>query len=238
MSLAMIAPTLLLSWSVSSGIGKNWVPSSAAKTRIQSVLPGSASAFPRSTRCGDHMIVSMATENLLKMPFDALSIGLTAVAEQNPKAPGGAEDEELAGHKSRLLSELGDVEAAGLVFEADGAPSPSTLGVALVLTAQHAAELDFPSIADLVTASESTMHQAHASRAQLALATVVSETLAEMEAAEQFTDASVSAAISVNAPQAQTMEDARSMHMRWAILELARARFAEDRPADWGSVGK
>ena len=90
-----------------------------------------------------------------------------------------------------------------------------------------------------MSASESDDHSGHASRAQLALSTVVSETLAEMETAEQFTDASVSTSVSVNeAPQEQTMEEARAMHMRWAILEMARARYAEDRPADWGSVGK
>ena len=58
------------------------------------------------------------------------------------------------------------------------------------------------------------------------MATAVAETLAEMEAAE------------MDGAQPESMEEARSMHMRWATLEMARARYAEDRPADWGSVGR
>ena len=63
----------------------------------------------------------------------------------------------------------------------------------------------------------------------------MNDTLAAMEAAEQFTDASETARVSVNesSPE-QTMEDARATHMRWAILELARARYAEDRPGGLG----
>ena len=92
-----------------------------------------------------------------------------------------------------------------------------------MLTARSAAELDFPSVAELVAAGESGSQ--HATRASIALGTVVSVTLAEMEAAE------------TEGAQAQSREEARSMHTRWAILELARARYAQDRPADWGSVG-
>ena len=78
-------------------------------------------------------------------------------------------------------------------------------------------------MAELVAAGESRSQ--HAIRASIALGTVVAETLAEMEAAE------------TEGAQAQSREEARSMHTRWAILELARARYAEDRPADWGGVG-
>ena len=193
-------------------------------------------------------------ERTLKLPLSALSAGLSAstceAAEQEMMqlAAGKSVDlraleldeEELQGQRARLLKELGDIEVAGLVFQGDGAPSPATLGLALVLTARLAAELeDSPSVAELVAASESGTNPAHLSRARLALSTVVSETLAEMEAAELFTDASTSAAVSANGgAQPQSMEEAKSMHIRWAILELARARFAEDRPADWGSVGK
>ena len=145
------------------------------------------------------------------------------------------DEEELQGHRVRLLNELGDITEAGLVFLDDGAPSQSTLGLALVLTARRAVELNHPSVADLVAQPALAL----AARARLALATVVEETLGEMEAAELFSDASSSvSSVAVNsAPEAQSMEEARAMHVRWAVLELARARFAEDRPADWGSVG-
>jgi len=195
----------------------------------------------------------MSTEAGLKLPIEALSAGLAAAIESSADqelkdvaASGGTVDlraleldeDELEGRRFRLLGELGDIEAAGLVFLEDGAPTPSTIGLSLVLTARHAAELDFPTVAELVKASASGTQPAHATRARLALAAVVSKTLAEMEAAQLFTDASVSATVAVNeAPQEQSMEEARSMHTRWAILEMARAHFAEDRPADWGSVG-
>ena len=54
----------------------------------------------------------------------------------------------------------------------------------------------------------------------------MSDTLAEMEAAE------------MNGAQPESMDEAKILHTRWAILEMARAAFAEDRPADWGSVGR
>ena len=234
--LGLIGPTVLSWLAASSGLGHG----------VQ----------PTSRRCVQP-IVAMATANTLKLPLDALSAGLTAAielgTEQDMKSLSSSDrvvvdlralevdEEELEGRKTKLLKELGDIEEAGLVFQSDGAPTPSTLGVALVLTARHAAELDFASVDELVAATSESgdAHTAHVSRAQLALSTVVSETLAEMEAAEQFTDASVSTSVSVNeAPQEQTMEEARAMHMRWAILEMARSRYAEDRPADWGSVGK
>ena len=189
-------------------------------------------------RRGCHPIASTPPPIGLQLPLSALSAGLTAAiesaAEQDVKDLAASaeavdlralelDEEELEGHKARHLGELGDIEAAGLVFQADGAPSPETQGVALVLTARSAAELDFPSVAELVAACESGSQ--HATLASIALGTVVSETLAEMEAAE------------TEGAQAQSREEARSMHTRWAILELARARYAEDRPADWGGIG-
>ena len=74
------------------------------------------------------------------------------------------DEEELDGHRSRLLAELGDIEAAGVVFRTDGAPTPSTLGIALVLTARKASELNVPSMADLLATNESG--GAHAKLAQ------------------------------------------------------------------------
>lgn len=187
----------------------------------------------------------------LKLPLASLSSGISAAIdhavqhEMKDFAAGATYDvrsleldeEELQGRRTTLLGELGDIEAAGLVFREDGSPSPSTLGLALVMTARLASELDFPLIADLVEASNNGTNPAHANRASCALEAVVTSTLAEMEEAQLFTDASTSASISVNEGP-QSMEEARSMHMRWAILELARARFAEDRPENWGSVGR
>ena len=254
----VVAP-IVLSWAVSSVHFSRSVASFVANDASNSFwqFPPSgraAGASPSSGRRGVcHQIVHMSADNGLRLPLSALSAGLeaaeAAAVEQDMNriaALGGAVDlraleldeEELKGLKAWLLDELGDVEAAGLVFEPDGAPSAATLGVTLVLTARRAVELDFPSIADLVAASESGAHAAHSARADLALATVVSTILEEMEAAELFSDASTSAsAVSMNnVPEAQTMEEARSMHVRWAILELARARYTQDRPADWGSV--
>jgi len=252
--LATVAP-FLLSWSVSPNLGCHVSPSAASTTadvfgtvrRPQLQVPCcsgrmlTASAALRSRRCGYHPLAGMASESGIRLPLAAISVGLTtaieSAAEQDMKdlvvAGEGVDlrqleldEEELEGHRSRLLSELGDVEAAGLIFQTDGAPSPSTLGLTLVLTARRAAELaGLSSVADLVEARENGNQPAHMARASLALATVVSQTLAEMEAAE------------MEGVQAQSAEDARSMHTRWATLEMARAHYAKDRPADWGSAG-
>ena len=185
-------------------------------------------------------MAAMPAEDGLRLPISSLSAGLTAAiqsaAEQEMKdlaASGGQVDlraleldEEMLGeHKTRLLGEV-DMEANGLIFRSDGSPSPTTLGTTLVLTARLSQELDYPSIADLVAASESGSNPTHTQRAGIALATVVSDTLAEMEAAE------------MDGVQAESAEDARSVHIRWATLEMARARYAGDRPEGWGSLGK
>ncbi len=91
----------------------------------------------------------------LLLPLSGLSAGLTAAIEsaaeqdmQDLAASGEAVDlraleldeEELEGHKVRLLDELGDIEAAGLVFQAGATPTTalaltSTLRTpALILT--------------------------------------------------------------------------------------------------------
>ena len=241
---------VLPSWSVSQGFGSRPAVAGLFFCAAQSPLQSS-----RGRSRGSQIACTLETG--LRLPLDALTAAIESEAEQGDEqdltAWGEAVELEeldtlqlgllevegaLEGHTSRLLSELGDIESAGLIFQDDGAPSPATLGIALVLTAERAAEVDFLLVADLVAASEGGANPAHASRARLALATAVEQTLAEMEAAQLFTDASTDARVSVNdGPQAQSMEEARRMHSRWAILELARARFAEDRPADWGSVG-
>lgn len=192
----------------------------------------------RSRGCLGIMSSVEKPKNELQLPLGALSAGLTAAIEAAVELEARdfakatpdlraleLEEEELEGHKSRLLTELGDIQTTGLVFQSDGTPSASTLGIALVLTARRVSELDVPSVADLISSRQGGNHSAHLARADLALATAVSDTLAEMEAAE------------MTGAQAETMHDARSIHMRWAILEMARARYAKDRPADWGSVG-
>ena len=247
--LAAVAPTML-SWAVGARLCVRVPPgpSVAAATKDWSSFDAamlshaSMAAQPlHSPRLGCHPVSSMAAESAIKLPLSALSAGITAAiesaAEQEMKdlaaANGNADlraleldEEELEGRKTRLLNELGDIDAAGLVFNADGSPSPSTFALSLVLTARRAAELDFASVSELVASSEGGNHASHASRARLALATAVSDTLAEMEAAE------------MNGAQPESMDEAKILHTRWAILEMARAAFAEDRPADWGSVGR
>ena len=79
------------------------------------------------------------------------------------------DEEELERRKTRLLNELGDIDAAGLVFNADGSPSPSTFALSLVLTARRAAELDFAplclnSLPRARVATTPPTRHAHASR--------------------------------------------------------------------------
>ena len=250
--LSTVAPALL-SWALTSGCGITGQP--ALATSVAVITHDLSLRASLGGRASYHPAASMTQEGHVQLPLASIGAGLTAAidfaAELEMKelaASGEAagrvlnlrelelDEQELEGRRARLLGELGDIEAAGLVFEEDGAPSSATIGLALVLTARRAVELDFPSVADLVAAHESGADPLHAARARLSLSTVVESTLKEMEAAQQFTDASESAAISVN-DAACTMEEARAMHKRWAILELARARYAEDRPSDWGGVG-
>ena len=78
---------------------------------------------------------------LLLLPLSALSAGLTAAiesaAEQDMQDLAASDksgeavdlraleldEEELEGHKVRLLDELGDIKAAGLVFQAGATPT-------------------------------------------------------------------------------------------------------------------
>ena len=98
----------------------------------------------------------------------------------------------MGGHQARLLGELGDVDAAGLVFQADGRPSPATRAFALLLTARRSAELDSMASIEALLAhhegkgeheGEGTQFAAHTARAELALTTVAAAALLEMDAA-------------------------------------------------------
>lgn len=177
-------------------------------------------------------LVSMdwSAEVGLQLPVSALSDGLTAAieaaaTEEMKELNGGKavdlralelDEEELSGHKQRLLAELGDIETAGIVFTSNGTPSPATARLALILTARRSAELDFPS----VTALESGALEAQTTRARVALSTVVETALAEVQ--EAMNSDGVSA------------EDAKSNHRHWATLELTQAYLAGETAEDWG----
>ena len=134
----------------------------------------------------------------LNLPLGAIAVGLSAAVQAAEKAEAAAaadgngrgasvrelevDEEELGGHQARLLSELGDVDAAGLVFHGDGTPSAATHGLVLCLTARKAAELNYPSIEALITSSVKD-HPEHSSRANLALSTVASAAIEEMDGA-------------------------------------------------------
>ena len=107
----------------------------------------------RSRGCLGIMSSVEKPKNELQLPLGALSAGLTAAIEAAVELEARdfakatpdlraleLEEEELEGHKSRLLTELGDIQTTGLVFQSDGTPSASTLGIALVLTARRVSE--------------------------------------------------------------------------------------------------
>ena len=134
----------------------------------------------------------------LNLPLGAIAVGLSAAVQAAEKAEAAAaadsngrgasvrelevDEEELGGHQARLLSELGDVDAAGLVFHRDGTPSAATHGLVLCLTARKAAELNYPSIEALIASSVKD-HPEHSSRANLALSTVASAAIEEIDGA-------------------------------------------------------
>ena len=65
------------------------------------------------------------SDDSLALPFGAIAVGLAAVAEAEDEDEDelGEEAAALLGvEQQRLLAQLGDVEEAGLRFEADGAP--------------------------------------------------------------------------------------------------------------------
>ena len=92
-------------------------------------------------RRGCHPIACTPPPMQLLLPLGALSAGLTAAiesaAEQDMQDLAASDksgeavdlraleldEEELEGHKVRLLDELGDIEAAGLVFQAGATPT-------------------------------------------------------------------------------------------------------------------
>ena len=95
---------------------------------------------PSHHRRANHPIACTPPPAQLLLPLSALSAGLTAAIESAAEedmqdlaasAKSGAVDlraleldeEELEGHKMRLLDELGDIEAAGLIFEAGATPT-------------------------------------------------------------------------------------------------------------------
>lgn len=102
---------------------------------------------PSHHRRGNHPIACTPPPAQLLLPLSAISAGLTAAIESAAEEDmqdlaasarsGEASDlraleldeEELEGHKMRLLDELGDIETAGLIFEAgthpDHAPGPN-----------------------------------------------------------------------------------------------------------------
>ena len=68
------------------------------------------------------------------------------------------------------------------VYRRDGSPSTATRALALCLTARRSAELKYPDVDALVALSDQE-HADHSARATLALATVASAAIDEMDAA-------------------------------------------------------
>ena len=142
----------------------------------------------------------------LVLPLGAIAVGLAAVAaaeeeeargedreqsdegggEDGGEDGGAAEAAALGAAQQRLLAQLGDVEAAGLAFGADGTPLDETLALALVLTARRAADLA-PAAAplELVAAARGADGGASAAarRARCALHAVAAEALEQVAVA-------------------------------------------------------
>ena len=96
---------------------------------------------PSHHRRGNHPIACTPPPAQLLLPLSALSAGLTAAIESAAEedmqdlaasAKSGdavdlraleLDEEQLEGHKMRLLDELGDIETAGLIFEAGATPT-------------------------------------------------------------------------------------------------------------------
>ena len=126
----------------------------------------------------------------LVLPLGAIAVGLAAVAAAEEDDAGGEGDEDggaaeaaaLGAAQQRLLAQLGDVEAAGLSFGADGAPLDETLALALVLTARRAADLAPAAPAELVAAARGADGGASAAalRARCALHAVAAEALEQV----------------------------------------------------------
>ena len=138
----------------------------------------------------------------LVLPLGAIAVGLAAVAAVEEDDTGGEDDEQssedggedggaaeaaaLGAAQQRLLAQLGDVEAAGLSFGADGAPLDETLALVLVLTARRASDLAPASPVELVAAARGGADggaSAAARRARCALHAVAAEALEQVTVA-------------------------------------------------------
>jgi hypothetical protein len=226
--LVLVTPGIVTSYAVATR-STNTPPAIAQTVRLADHPFCVMHSFIRH-RIGPLVSMDWSAEVGLQLPISALSDGITAAIEaaateemKNLEAGKAVDlraleldEEELSGHKQRLLAELGDIDAAGIVFTSNGTPALGTTGLALVLTARSAAELDFPSM----TALESGALEAHAMRARLALSTVAETALSEVQ--EAMNSDNVSA------------EDAKSNHRCWATLELTQAYLAGETAEDWG----
>jgi len=122
----------------------------------------------------------------LELPFGAIAIGMQAIAGAEGEASavgaadGGAGAAEattsegdhriLLLRQQQLLAELGDIERAGLVFAADGAPNEATHALALILAARRSGELPPGlSASDLVASARAGTAPKAAAAGELAL---------------------------------------------------------------------
>lgn len=126
------------------------------------------------------------TSDSLELPFGAIAIGMQAIAGAEGEASavgaadGGAGAAEattsegdhriLLLRQQQLLAELGDIERAGLVFAADGAPNEATHALALILAARRSGELPPGlSASDLVASARAGTAPKAAAAGELAL---------------------------------------------------------------------
>lgn len=116
----------------------------------------------------------------LELPFGAIAIGMQAIAgaEGEASAVGAAAEATtsegdhriLLLRQQQLLAELGDIERAGLVFAADGAPNEATHALALILAARRSRELPLGlSASDLVASARAGTAPKAAAAGELAL---------------------------------------------------------------------
>ena len=121
----------------------------------------------------------------LELPLGAIAIGMQALAaaEDEASAVGAADggagaaeattsegDRILLLRQEQLLAELGDIEHAGLVFAADGAPNEATHALALILAARRSGDLP-PNLSasDLVASARAGTAPKEAAAGELAM---------------------------------------------------------------------
>ena len=121
----------------------------------------------------------------LELPLGAIAIGMQALAaaEDEASAVGAADggagaaeattsegDRILLLRQQQLLAELGDIEHAGLVFAADGAPNEATHALALILAARRSGDLP-PNLSasDLVASARAGTAPKEAAAGELAM---------------------------------------------------------------------